>query len=338
MTAPLLAELDGVSVDYRWGRRGTRRAVDDVSFGVAVGSTLGLVGESGSGKSTLAKALVGLAPVAAGEVRLDGVAQDGAGRRDRAFLRDVQYVFQDPNSSLNPTRTVGWSVAEPLLALGDRDGTRPGAEAVRSRVADMLARVGLPADAAGRYPAQFSGGQRQRIAIARALVVAPRLVVCDEVVSALDLSVQAQVLNLLTQLQRDLGLAYLFISHDLGVVEHMADQVLVLYRGRVMETGSAGAVQGAPGHPYTQALLAAAPVADPERQRERRAARVARAAAERRAPAPLGDSCPFTHRCALATDVCHDRRPQLRTSPSGTQVTCHRTEDAVATLPPAVVA
>lgn len=268
MTAPLLAELDGVSVDYRWGRRGTRRVVDDVSFGVAV----------------------------------------------------------------------GWSVAEPLLALGDRDGTRPRGDAARARVTDMLARVGLPADAAGRYPAQFSGGQRQRIAIARALVVGPRLVVCDEVVSALDLSVQAQVLNLLTQLQRDLGLAYLFISHDLGVVEHMADQVLVLYRGRVMETGSAGAVQGAPGHPYTQALLAAAPVADPDRQRARREARAVRAAAERRAPAPLGDSCPFTHRCALATDVCHDRRPELRGSPSGTEVTCHRTEDAVATLPPAVVA
>jgi oligopeptide/dipeptide ABC transporter ATP-binding protein len=337
VTAPLLAELDGVSVDYRWGRRGTRRVVDDVSLGIATGRTLGLVGESGSGKSTLAKALVGLAPVAAGQVRLDGVAQDPAGRRDRGFLRDVQYVFQDPNSSLNPTRTVGWSVAEPLLALGDRDGTRPGGDAVRARVADMLARVGLSADAAARYPAQFSGGQRQRIAIARALVVSPRLVVCDEVVSALDLSVQAQVLNLLTQLQRDLGLAYLFISHDLGVVEHMADQVLVLYRGRVMEAGAAAAVQRAPAHPYTQALLAAAPVADPDRQRARREARAARAAAVRRAPAPLGDACPFTHRCALAVDVCSQQRPALRTSPSGTQVSCHRTETAVATLPPAVV-
>ena len=313
MTAPL-AELDGVAVDYPWGRRGTRRAVDDVSLSVAAGSTLGLVGESGSGKSTLAKALVGLAPLAAGEVRFDGVAQDRAGRRDRSFLRDVQYVFQDPNSSLNPTRRVGWSVAEPLLSLGDRDGGRPTGDAVRARVADILERVGLPADAATRYPAQFSGGQRQRIAIARALVVRPRLVVCDEVVSALDLSIQAQVLNLLTELQRDLGLADQLNTHDQGVVEHMASHVLVLYRGRVMETGTASRVHGSPAHPYTQTLLAAAPVPDPDRQRLRREARLQRPAA-RSGPLPLGDSCPFTHRCPLAADVCTQQRPLLRPSP-----------------------
>src|SRR6185369_11786443 len=241
-----------------------------VSLSVAARETVGLVGESGSGKSTIGRAILGLTPVNDGTVAFDGADITHADYRARQRLAaDLQVVFQDPYSSLNPTRTIGQTLAETLRVQGKR---HTKAE-VTERVRWMLERVGLPADAAGRYPAHFSGGQRQRIAIARALMVQPRLVICDEPVSALDLSVQAQVLNLLRELQNEFQLGYLFIAHDLAVVRHLSHRIIVLYRGRIMEEGSAATVYANPLHPYTQTLLEAAPVPDPERQRQRRTAR-----------------------------------------------------------------
>ncbi|HVU92533.1 MAG TPA: oligopeptide/dipeptide ABC transporter ATP-binding protein [Jatrophihabitans sp.] len=327
--APLLS-VEGLCVDYRTSRRGLFRAVDGVDLDIWAGETLGLVGESGSGKSTVAKAVLGIAPVSGGRITFDGAVLDPQRVRRRRPVTDIQVIFQDPVSSLDPTKTVGYTVAEPLIAT--MRGRRGGDGEVRQRVAEMLDRVGLPAGAAARYPAQFSGGQRQRIAIARALIMRPRLVICDEAVSALDLSIQAQILNLLDEIQRDLGLSYLFISHDLSVVEHISDRVVVLYRGRIMETGGAAQVHGAPEHPYTRALLAAAPVHDPALQRERREQRRRlRAAPTRRAP--VGENCPFVHRCPFAVDRCAQERPVLRATAGGGLAACHLIGELPATEP-----
>jgi ABC-type oligopeptide transport system ATPase subunit len=261
----VLLSVDDLSVDYRRLRR-TRRVVDDVSFEVRRGRTLGLVGESGSGKSTIGNAILGLVPAASGTIRFDGADVTRInGRRRRDLTRHIQVVFQDPYGSLNPSRSIGATLADGLSV-----GERIEAQEIPRRVADALEAVGMPAAAASRYPSEFSGGQRQRIAIARALISSPRLIVCDEAVSALDLSVQAQVLNLLADLQRDRGLSYLFITHDLAVVAHIADDIAVLEQGRIVEHGSTGRVIDDPVHPYTRMLLAAAPVPDPEVQRRRR--------------------------------------------------------------------
>ncbi|MGI5241846.1 ATP-binding cassette domain-containing protein [Dactylosporangium sp. CA-139066] len=262
-----LLELRGLTVNYGRGRRRIPDAVSDVSLSVEPGETVALVGESGSGKSTIGNVVLGLVPATAGTVRFDGEDITAAGRRRRRMLtRHIQPIFQDPYGSLNPSRTIRQTLVEPLLAHGR------AAAAAGERIAEVLDRVGLPADAADRYPDEFSGGQRQRIAIARALVAGPRLIVCDEPTSALDLSIQAQVLNLLRRLQRESGIGYLFITHDLALIRHVADRVVVLYRGRVMETGPAARVTREPQHPYTRALLAAAPVPDPVEQRRRREA------------------------------------------------------------------
>jgi peptide/nickel transport system ATP-binding protein len=235
------------------------------------GETLALVGESGAGKSTLGRAVLGLVPVSAGAIVFDGADITNAGHRRRVELaRRMQAVFQDPYSSLNPARTVGSALSEPLLVQ-----RRPRAE-IGQRVAAMLERVGLPEDSADRYPRQFSGGQRQRIAIARALMISPDLVICDEALSALDLSVQAQIINLLVDLRRELALAYLFIAHDLDVVRHLADRVVVLHRGVVVETGTAAQVCGEPTETYTKELIAAAPVPDPRQERRRLVARASK--------------------------------------------------------------
>ncbi|WP_432991702.1 ATP-binding cassette domain-containing protein [Dactylosporangium sp. CA-233914] len=266
MNGDALLELRGLSVNYGRGRHRPPDAVRDVSLTVAPGETVALVGESGSGKSTIGNVVLGLVPASAGSVHFDGEDITAAGRRRRRELtRHIQPIFQDPYGSLNPSRTIRQTLVEPLLAHGRASA------AAGERIAEVLDRVGLPADAADRYPDEFSGGQRQRIAIARALVAGPRLIVCDEPTSALDLSIQAQVLNLLRRLQRESGIGYLFITHDLALIRHAADRVVVLYRGRVMETGPAAHVTEQPQHPYTQALLAAAPVPDPVEQRRRRA-------------------------------------------------------------------
>ncbi len=237
-----------------------------VSLRIRPGETLGLVGESGSGKSTIGRAVLGLVPVAGGTITFDGERVDGASRgRRRALSRDIQVVFQDPYTSLNPSLLIGDTLAEPLLAQGV-----PAREA-RGTVADLLDRVALPRDTVDRLPREFSGGQRQRVAIARALAVSPRLIVCDEPVSALDLTTQRTVMDLLLDIQERTGMAYLFVSHDLSVVRAMSHRVAVIHRGAIVESGDADTVTRAPEHPYTQRLLLSAPVADPGRQRERRA-------------------------------------------------------------------
>jgi len=317
-TPPLL-EVEDLSVVFRPTRRARPvHAVDGVDLMVGAGETVGLVGESGSGKTTLGQAVLGLVRPTAGTIRFDGMDITAADRSTRRELsRDLQVIFQNPYGSLSPTRTIEQTLVEPLLA----HHSVSRAEA-RDRVADMLSRVGLPKDAMRRYPSEFSGGQRQRIAIARALMLSPRLVICDEPVSALDLSVQAQVLNLLSNLQRELDLSYLFVGHNLAVVRHMSHRIVVLYRGRVMESGPAEQVYGAAAHPYTQTLLAAAPVAHPEEQAQRRAARSTPTSAP--APPTGGDRCPFVTRCPYAIEACATVRPPLVPTPSGTLAACIR--------------
>ncbi|MBM2614693.1 ABC transporter ATP-binding protein [Actinoplanes sp. LDG1-06] len=267
MRSPLL-EISDLTISYRGRRRrAAATAVDSVSLDIGVGETVGLVGESGSGKSSLGNAVLGLVPPVSGRIQFGGrdiTHLRGSARRPLAT--EIQAVFQDPYSSLNPYRTVGQSVLETLTA-----STMPPAQR-EARLGEMLTRVGLDRSAAERYPSQFSGGQRQRIAIARALMPAPKLVVCDESVSALDLSVQAQVLNLFVELQRDLGVSYLFITHDLSVVRHVSHRVAVLRQGRLMEFDRTEDVIGDPSTTYTRRLLAAAPVPDVEVQSMRRAA------------------------------------------------------------------
>ncbi len=308
-----LLEVEGLTVRYGRGRRRPPfTAVQDVGLTVESGQTVSVVGESGSGKTTLGNAILGLVPPAAGRIAFAGEDVTHAGaRRRRALSAEIQAVFQDPYGSLNPVRRIGQTLEEPLLAH-----ERPSRARLRERVGETLRLVGLDADAADRYPSQFSGGQLQRVAIARALMPSPRLIVCDEAVSALDMSIQAQVLNLLRELQDELGVSYLFITHDLAVVRHVSHRVVVMYRGRVMETGTAAEVCERPRHPYTRALLDAAPVPDPVEQRARRRTVAATASA----PLP-GPGCPFRHRCPQAADVC-DTDPPARAVGTGV-VACH---------------
>ncbi len=271
MTGPLLDVKDLV-VEYpgKGFRAQPFRALKGVSLDIRPGETVGLVGESGSGKTTLGRAVLGLAPVTDGTVTYDGRDIGHLGRADRrALSSEIQVVFQDPYSSLNPSMTIEQILAEPLTARGT-----PAREA-KARVADLLDRVGLPTGARTRLPREFSGGQRQRIAIARALALDPKLIVCDEPVSALDLSTQARVLDLFIEIQERTGVAYLFITHDLAVVRHISHRVAVMFRGEIVETGDADHVTSHPDHPYTQRLFMAAPLPDPDKQEERRKARAA---------------------------------------------------------------
>ena len=320
---PLLA-VGHLRVEYPARRRTHVRAVDDVSFAIGSRETVGLVGESGSGKTSIANAVLGFAPVSAGSITFDAEDIVGASRsRRRRLSASLQVVFQNPYSSLNPARTIGKTLSETLRPHGTTSRLEGS-----DRVASILERVGLDPAAADLYPSQFSGGQRQRIAIARALIVQPRLVICDEPVSSLDLSVQAQVLNLLRSFQDELGLSYLFISHDLAVVRQISTRVAVLYRGRVMEAGPAAVVYGHPVHPYTRALMQAAPVPDPEEQRERRLARL-RSTAD--LPGTLKpESCQFAARCPWAADVCREHRPSAELTNEGVFVACHRWREFVA--------
>lgn len=265
-----LLSVEDIRIEYpgRGFRAPRVEVLHGVSLSIAAGETLGLVGESGSGKTTIGRAVLGLVTPTSGRIRFEGRDITHIPQRDRRKLAsDIQVVFQDPYSSLNPSMTVGDILAEPLIASG-----KTGNDA-RTRVRQLLDRVGLPADTINRLPREFSGGQRQRIAIARALAPEPRLIVCDEPVSALDLSTQGRVLDLLLEIQRATGVAYLFVSHDLAVVRHISHRVAVIYRGDIVETGPAAAVTKDPEHPYTQRLLLAAPVAHPRQQEKRRAER-----------------------------------------------------------------
>lgn len=283
-----LLTLDSLTVNY--GRGAKRfRAVDGVSLDVRAAETVGLVGESGSGKSTIGRAILGLVPVSAGSIHFNGEDITHAiPKRRRELTAEIQVVYQDPYGSLNPARTIGSTLSEPLLARR----RNPRSINLKSRVAEALEMVGMPAAAAERYPADFSGGQRQRIAIARAIIVRPKFVVCDEAVSALDLSIQAQVLNLLEDLREDLGISYLFISHDLAVVAHISSRIGVLYRGELVEFGEAEQVSTASQHPYTAMLQSAAPIPDPDAQRLRRTEFLERSKGLRDSRSPLNTRTP----------------------------------------------
>jgi oligopeptide/dipeptide ABC transporter ATP-binding protein len=289
-----LLEADGLVKEFA-ARGGSVRAVDDVSFSLASGETLGLVGESGSGKSTVARLVVRLLQPSKGVIRIEGKDISHLSRRTlRTLRRRVQIVFQDPYSSLDPRMTARAIVAEPLkVARRSRD--------IATRVPEVLRLVGLGPEHEGRYPHELSGGQRQRVGIARALVMQPDLLVLDEPVTALDGSIQAQILNLLAQLQSELGLAYLFIAHDLGVVRHLADRVAVMHLGRIVETAPTEELFRSPLHPYTQALLSASPVPDPAAERERRRIVLAGELPDAVDP-PSG--CHFRTRCWKARDEC----------------------------------
>jgi oligopeptide transport system ATP-binding protein len=290
-------------------------AVDGVSFEIAAGETLGLVGESGCGKSTTGRCILRLIEPTAGEVRFDGrdvMAADARGLRELA--RGMQIIFQDPYASLNPRMTVGAIIGEALTIHGLARNVREYDE----RVVNLLATVGLHADYRSRYPHEFSGGQRQRIGIARALAVSPRLIVCDEPVSALDVSIQAQVINLLEDLQRQFGLAYLFIAHDLSVVEHISRRVAVMYLGRIVELASAHDLYATPRHPYTEALLSAVPVPDPAAKRQR-------IVLQGDVPNPIRPpaGCHFHPRCPRAMERCRSEAPLLREVAPGHLAACH---------------
>lgn len=272
-----------VSFPGRGWRAQPKEVLQGIDLDVRPGETLGLVGESGSGKTTIGRAILGLVPVASGSIRFEGEEIVNAGsRRRRELARDIQVIFQDPYTSLNPSLTIGDTLSEPLLAQG-----LARAEA-RSHVTELLTSVNLPADAADRLPREFSGGQRQRVAIARALAIKPRLIVCDEPVSALDLTTQRTVLDLLLRIQRETGVALLFISHDLAVVRAMSHRVAVIHGGRIVEFGPADLVTSNPTDPYTQRLLLAAPVPNPAKQAERRAELAKVRAAERAAGVGTG--------------------------------------------------
>jgi peptide/nickel transport system ATP-binding protein len=265
-----LLRVEDLVVEYsgKGWRSKPFRALTDINITISQGETLGLVGESGSGKTTLGRACLGLAPVTGGKIVFEGKDISHASRNERRVLsRDMQVVFQDPYTSLNPALEVGDILAEPLGVQGMES------TAAKKRVKELLDQVGLPSDAIHRLPREFSGGQRQRVAIARALALSPKLIVCDEPVSALDLSTQARVLDLFLQIQQDTGVSYLFVSHDLDVVRHISHRVAVMYRGEIVEQGPAEVVTRDPEHPYTQRLLLASPVPDPDRQEKRRADR-----------------------------------------------------------------
>jgi oligopeptide/dipeptide ABC transporter ATP-binding protein len=295
------------------------QAVDGVSLTLRRGQTLGLVGETGSGKTTLARCIAGLIPITSGRVVFDGHDIAGLSRRAmRPFRREIQMIFQDPYGSLNPRRRVGSIIGDPFAVHNTASG------AARKRaVQELMERVGLNPEHYNRFPAEFSGGQRQRIGLARALALRPKLIIADEPVSALDVSIQAQILNLLADLQDDFGLTYLFIAHDLEVVRHVSDQVTVMYLGRICEQGPKDPVYDSPRHPYTAALLSAAPAADPDTAAARQ-----RIILTGDIPSPINppSGCRFHPRCPKAQDLCHQQEPQLETKSGDVplhQTACH---------------
>jgi oligopeptide transport system ATP-binding protein len=317
-----LVEVDDLSVEFKVSARDWRattrrlRAVDGVTFAIERGETLALVGESGCGKTTLGRTLIRLYEPAGGRVLFDGVDVGSlSGATLREFRRRAQMIFQDPYASLDPRMKVEEIVGEPLRAHGVRSRTER-----RARVRELLELVGLPEVAAGRFPHAFSGGQRQRIGIARALVLRPELVIADEPVSALDVSVQAQVVNLLKDLQDELGLTMLFVAHDLAVVRHSAQRVAVMYLGKIVELGEASVVFASPRHPYTQSLLSAVPVPDPVAERERE-----RIVLSGDVPSPIDppSGCRFHTRCPYAMPECRTTEPVLLPDAQGTSVACH---------------
>jgi oligopeptide transport system ATP-binding protein len=330
-----IVEVDGLKVHFpiRSGIfktvAGTVKAVDGVDFEVRRGETLGLVGESGCGKSTIGRAMIRLREPSAGTVRFDGVDLGALNTEQlRKMRRRMQIIFQDPYGSLDPRMTVGSTVSEPLETHGLAEG-----QAKRDRVAELLMLVGLDPKYVQRYPHEFSGGQRQRIGVARALAVEPEFIVCDEPISALDVSIQAQVLNLLSDLRQRLGLTYLFVAHDLSVVKHISDCVAVMYLGKIVEVGPPDQLYAAPGHPYTRALLSAVPVPDPNAERKRK-----RVILKGDVPSPVNPppGCRFHTRCWLyerlgQPEDCRTIDPELRVLDGEHRVACHHADEALKT-------
>ncbi|ROR99992.1 peptide/nickel transport system ATP-binding protein [Sinobacterium caligoides] len=294
------------------------KAVDDVSFKVLPGETLGLVGESGCGKSSLGKTILQLQEATSGSIEFDGQRIDQLNHKQLKHIRaDLQVIFQDPYESLNSRHSVGQIIEEPLIVHGVGN-----AESRKQRVLELLARVGLPDSAVNRYPHEFSGGQRQRIGIARAIALNPKLIICDEPVSALDVSIQSQIINLLLELQRELGLALVFIAHDLSVVKHISDRVAVMYLGKIVEVADAYDIYAKPKHPYTQALIAAIPKPDPRQRRQHRLL-------EGDVPSPVNppSGCSFHTRCPHQTAQCKEQQPLLTEGENLHQVACHHWQD-----------
>jgi oligopeptide transport system ATP-binding protein len=306
----ILLEVENLKVHFKVATPGffaepqVIKAVDGVSFRVHEGETVAIVGESGCGKSTTGNAILGLAPITGGSVAFRGQDIAGLAPNQRAAMwRNLQVVFQDPVAALNPKRTIGQSIAEPL-AINNISRQRQ-----TERVAELLDLVGLNPGQRDRFPNELSGGQRQRVVIARALALEPDVIICDEPVSALDVSIQSQILNLLMKLQRELGLAYLFISHDLSVVRHIADRVIVMYLGSIVEEGPSDILFSNPRHPYTEALLSAIPLPDPLAERSKK-----RVLLEGDLPSPLNPpkGCPFVTRCPIKEPQCAELKPELR--------------------------
>ncbi|AJY45056.1 ABC transporter ATP-binding protein [Martelella endophytica] len=322
MSEANVLELSDVAVHFG-GRGGffggagaVVKAVNGVDLAIGRAETVALVGESGCGKSTLSNAIVGLQPPVSGSIRIGGSEVVGASPRAlNDIRRKVQMVFQDPALSLDPRSTIGATIGEPLKVRGIARG-----KALKQKVAELLKEVGLRPEHADRYPHQFSGGQRQRVVIARALALEPDLVICDEPVSALDVSVRAQILNLLVALQKRTGVSYLFVSHDLSVVRHICDRVVVMYLGRFVEIAERDVFFADPKHPYARALMSAVPEADPVAQRTRQRFTLS---GELPSPANIPPGCAFHTRCPLATEICSRERPELTPRPDGARVACH---------------
>ena len=311
-----LIEVKNLKKYFQVGRHATLKAVDDVSFVIKKGETLGLVGESGCGKTTCGRTVMGLYPATGGEVFFDGVdIHKLKGNEKRKFTRYAQIIFQDPYASLNPRMTVGDIIGEGI----DIHKLYSGAKKTE-KIQELLKLVGLNKEHASRFPHEFSGGQRQRIGIARALAIEPKFIVCDEPISALDVSIQAQIVNLLIKLQRELGLTYLFIAHDLSMVKHISDRVGVMYLGKLVEISPTAMLYDKPLHPYTQALLSSIPIPDPDKSKGKD-----RIMLEGEVPSPINPKpgCRFVQRCKYAMDCCSVETPELKEVEPNHFVSCH---------------
>lgn len=315
----ILVEINDLKKYFNVGKNAVLKAVDGVSFKIYKGETLGLVGESGCGKTTCGKTVMGLLGATGGDVIFDGININKLSPKEkRDFTKRAQIIFQDPYSSLNPRMTVGDIIGEGI----DIHHLYTG-EDRKNKIFELLELVGLNKEHASRFPHEFSGGQRQRIGIARALAIEPEFIVCDEPISALDVSIQAQVVNLLIELQQKKNLTYLFIAHDLSMVKHISDRVGVMYLGNLVEYTTSDALYETPLHPYTKALLSAIPIADPEEEKKKK-----RISIEGEIPSPINPKpgCRFVGRCAYAGEECHGRIPEMKEVLEGHFVACHRTE------------